>query len=184
MYRKVVRPVCVFSLHFRAQVWNFFKSIIRTQKIKFGSNPIILPPNVYFTEQAAVVIGQKKNSRISLSYSSLERSCSTDKTLQENHTFIFCFLKVIEIYKLLKSGGSPSFSAKEKTKIKCICYINNMFSKIFINQAFNSYTSFDFRCTYKRYRFKIIKTCGSIYPLKITKSYLKPLQHSYFNIKE
>ena len=96
---------------------------------------------------------------------------------------LFCFSKVTEVYKLLKSGGSPSFSAKEKTRIKCICYIN-MFSKIFINQAFNSYTSFDFICTYKRYRFKMIKTCGSIYPLKITKSYLKPLQRSHFNIKE
>ena len=60
MYRKVVRPACVFSFHFRAQVWNFFKSIIRTQKTKFGSNPKILALNVYFTEQTVVVIGQKK----------------------------------------------------------------------------------------------------------------------------
>ena len=99
-------------------------------------------------------------------------------------SYIFCFLKVIEIYKLLKSGGSTSFSAKEKTKIKCIYYINNMFSKIFIKTKRSIHIHLDFRCTYNRYRFKMIKTCGSIYPLKITKSYLKPLQHSYFNIRE
>ena len=45
----------------------------------------------------------------------------------------------------------------ENTNIKCIYYINNMFSKIFINQAFKSYTSFDFIYTYSRYRFNIIK---------------------------
>ena len=96
---------------------------------------------------------------------------------------------MVEVYKLLKSGGSTSFSVKENTKIKCICYINNMFSKIFINQAFKSYTTFDFRYTYTCYRFKIIKlrwylpsenylislNCGGIYPLKITKFPLKPL---------
>ena len=153
-----MRSVCVFSvLLLRC------KSIIRTQKVKFGSDPKILPPNVHFTDQMTGVIGQKKIfSRISLSYSSLESSCSTDKTLQKHHTFILCFSKVIEVYKLLKWGGSRSFSAKENTKIKCICYINNTFSKIFISEGFKSCTSFDFICTYMHYRFKVIKT-GMLY---------------------
>ena len=133
-----VRFVCVFSLHFRAQTWNFVRSIIRTQKFKVVSDPKILPPDVHFTDQTTIFTG------ISLFYSSLERSCSTDKSLQKHNTFIFCFSKVIEIYKLLKSGGSPSFSVKENRKTKCICYINKMFSKNFINQAFKSYASFDF----------------------------------------
>ena len=157
--------MCFFSLHFRAQAWNFAKSIIRTQKVKFGSDPIILPPDVHFTDQTTGVIGQKKNfSRILLSYTSLESSCSTDKSLQKHSTFIFCFSKVIEVYKLLKSGGSHSFYVKENTKINCICYTSNMFSKLFINQAFKSYTSFDFINTYSRYRLKIIKLWWYIPP--------------------
>ena len=76
----------------------------------------------------------------------------------------FCFSKVIEVYKLLKSGGSHSFYVKENTKIKCICYTSNMFSKLFINQAFKSYTSFDFINTYSRYRLKIIKLWWYIPP--------------------
>ena len=175
--------MCFFT-SFQGTSMKLFQEYYQDTENQIWVKPHNFTPKCIFYRAGGSCHRAKKNSRISLSYSSLERSCSTDKTLQENHTFIFCFLKVIEIYKLLKSGGSPSFSAKEKTKIKCICYINNMFSKIFINQAFNSYTYFDFRCTYKRYRFKMIKTCGSIYPLKITKSYLKPLQHSYFNIKE
>ena len=57
---------------------------------------------------------------------------------------------MIKVYKLLKSEDSPSFSVNENIKIKCICYINNMFSKISINQAFKSYTSFDFIYTHIR----------------------------------
>ena len=79
------------------------------QIVKFGSDPKVLPPNVHFTDQTIGAIGQN---------------------------IFFCFSKVIKVYKLLKSGGSPSFFAKENTQIKCTCYINNMFSKIFINQAF------------------------------------------------
>ena len=79
------------------------------------------------------------------------------QTLQKHHTLILFFSKVIEVYKLLKSEGLLNFSVKENTKINCICYINNMFSKIFINQASKSYISFDFRYTHTRYRFKIIK---------------------------
>ena len=52
---------CVFSLHFRATAWNFVKSNIRTQKVKFGSDPKTLPLDVHFTDQTAGVIGQKKN---------------------------------------------------------------------------------------------------------------------------
>ena len=96
------------------------------QKVRFGSDSKILRPNVHFTDQTTGVMRRKKISQISLSYSSLERSCSADKTLQKHHNFLFGLLKVIEVFKLLKSGGSPSFSVKENTKIKCICYINNM----------------------------------------------------------
>ena len=157
-YGIIVKSVCVFWLHFRAQAWNFVKSFIRMQKVKFGSDTKVLLPDVHFTDQTTGIIGQKKFFfQISLSYSSLDRSCSADKSLQKHNTFFFCFSKVIEVYKLLKSGGSHSFSVNENTNIKCICYINNMFSKIFINQAFKSYTSFDFIYTYSRYRFKIIK---------------------------
>ena len=106
------------------------------RKVKFGSDLKLLPPNVHFTDQTTGAIGGKKFSRISLSCSSLERSYSADKTLQKHHSFIFCFSKVIEAYSLSNSGGSRSFSVKENTKIKCIYYLNNMFSKIFINQTF------------------------------------------------
>ena len=45
--------VCMCSsLHFRAQALNFVKGIIRTQKVKFGSNPKILLPNVNQTTGA------------------------------------------------------------------------------------------------------------------------------------
>ena len=65
-----------------------------TQKIKFGSDPKILPQDVHFTDQTTGVIGQKKRfSRILLSYTSLERSYSTDKSLQKHDTFIFLFFK-------------------------------------------------------------------------------------------
>ena len=128
----------------------------------------ILPPNVHFTNQATGVIGQKKIfSRIPLSYSSLKRSCSEDKTFQKHLIFIFVFSKVIEVYKLLKSGGSTRVSVKENSKIKCICYINNMFSKTFINQAFKSYTSFDFTYAYTCQRFKIFKLLVVFIPWKL-----------------
>ena len=55
----IVRSVCVFSFHFRAQARNFVKSIIRTQKVKFGSDPKILPPDVQFTDQTTGALGQK-----------------------------------------------------------------------------------------------------------------------------
>ena len=48
---------------------------------------------------------------------------------------------------------------------------------------FKSYTSFDFIYTYTRYRLKIIKLWWH-FPLKITKSFLKQLKCSYFNIEE
>ena len=108
--------VCVFSLHFRAQAWNFVKSIIRMQKVRFGSHSKILRPNVHFTDQTTGAMRRKKISQISLSYGSLERSCSTDKTLQKHHNFLFGLLKVIEVFKLLKSGGSPSFLSKKIQK--------------------------------------------------------------------
>ena len=58
------------------------QSIIRTQKVKFGSDPKILPPNVHFIDHTTGAIGPKKLfSRISLAYSSLERPCSIDETL-------------------------------------------------------------------------------------------------------
>ena len=103
-YGIIVRSVCVFSLHFRAQAWNFVKSFIRMQKVKFGSDTKVLllddrPDDRYHR-------AKKKFFQISLSYSSLDRSCSADKSLQKHNTFIFCFSKVIEVYKLLKSGGS------------------------------------------------------------------------------
>ena len=96
---------------------------------------------------------------------------------------LFCFSKFIEVYKLLKSGGLPRFSVNKNTDIKCICYINNMFSKFFINQAFKSYSFFDFIYTYSRYRFKIIKLWWYLLPENY-QSHLKPLKRSYFNIEE
>ena len=112
--------------------------LLGRKKSNLGQTPKFYPQ---------MYILQTRRFQISLSYSSLKRSCSTDKSLQKHNTFIFCFSKVIEVYKLLKSEGSTSFSVNENTK-KCICYINNMFSKIFINQAFKSYTSFHFIYTY------------------------------------
>ena len=122
--------------------------LLGRKKSNLGQTPKFYPQ---------MYILQTRRFQISLSYSSLKRSCSTDKSLQKHNTFIFCFSKVIEVYKLLKSEGSTSFSVNENTKIKCICYINNMFSKNFINRAFKSYTSFHFIYTYSRCRFKIIK---------------------------
>ena len=57
-----------------------------------------------------------------------------------------------------------------------------MFSKIFINQGFKSYTSFDFIYTIRVIDLKLIN-CDGIYPLKIDKSHLQPLKRSYYNIK-
>ena len=68
---QLVKSVCAFSLHFRTQAWNFVRSIIGAQKVKFGSDSKILPSNVHFTDQTTGTIGQKIFSRISLSYSSL-----------------------------------------------------------------------------------------------------------------
>ena len=115
----------------------------------------------------------------------MERSCSTDKSLQKHNTFIFFFFfeKLLGFYKLLKSGGSRSFSVKENTRIKCICYINNMFSKKFINQTLKSYTSFNFIYTYSRYRFEIIKLWLYLPPKNYQISF-KTTVTLYFNIEE
>ena len=115
----------------------------------------------------------------------MERSCSTDKSLQKHNTFIFFYFfeKLLGFYKLLKSGGSRSFSVKENTRIKCICYINNMFSKKFINQTLKSYTSFDFIYTYSRYRFEIIKLWLYLPPKNYQISF-KTTVTLYFNIEE
>ena len=131
--------------------------LLGRKKSNLGQTPKFYPQMYILQIRRQVSWVKKKISQISLSYSSLKRSCSTDKSLQKHNTFIFCFSKVIEVYKLLKSEGSTSFSVNENTKIKCICYINNMFSKNFINRAFKSYTSFHFIYTYSRCRFKIIK---------------------------
>ena len=157
-----MRSVCVFSLHLLAQAWNFDKSIIRTQKVKSGWD-LKFYPQMYILQTRL----QVSDSQIPLSYSSLERSCSEDKTFQKHLTFIFVFSKVIEVYKSLKSGGSSRVSVKENSKIKCICYINNMFSNTFINQAFKSYTSFDFTYAYTCQRFKIFKLLVVFTPWKL-----------------
>ena len=47
----------------------------------------------------------------------LERSFSADKTLQKRHTLIFCFLKVIEVCKFLKSWVCLVLLSKKMQKL-------------------------------------------------------------------
>ena len=142
-----MRSVCFFHFILGHIHETLSRVLLGRKKSNLGQTPKFYPQMYILQTRRQVSWGKKKISQISLSYSSLKRSCSTDKSLQKHNTFIFCFSKVIEVYKLLKSEGSTSFSVNENTK-KCICYINNMFSKIFINQAFKSYTSFHFIYTY------------------------------------
>ena len=102
-----------------------------TQKIKFGSDPKILPLDVHFTDQTTGVIGQKKNFLgFYFPIPHWKGHILQTKVYKNMIPLFFCFSKVIEVYKLLKSGGSYSFYVKENTKIKCICYTSNMFSKL------------------------------------------------------
>ena len=55
-YHQLVTSACIFSLHFRAQAWNFVKTIIRMRKVKFGSDRKILLPDVHFTDLTTGVI--------------------------------------------------------------------------------------------------------------------------------
>ena len=104
-YGIIVKSVCVFWLHFRAQAWNFVKSFIRMQKVKFGSDTKVLLPDVHFTDQTTGIIGQKKNFfQISLSYSSLDRSCSADKSLQKHNTFFFVSQKLLRFINYWNQG--------------------------------------------------------------------------------
>ena len=89
------------SLHFRAQALNFVKGIIRTQKVKFGSNPKILPPNVHQTTGA---IGLKK-IYLGFHFPIVHWKGHVLQTKFYKNitaTFIFCFPKVIKVYKVLK----------------------------------------------------------------------------------
>ena len=117
MYRKVVRPVCVFSLHFRAQVWNFFKSIIRTQKIKFGWNPKILPPNVYFTEQTAVVIGQKKILEFHFPIAHWKGHVLQTKLYKKTIHLFFVFQKLLRFINYWNQEVHVVFLPKKKQKL-------------------------------------------------------------------
>ena len=152
-YGIIVRSVCVFSLHFRAQSWNFVKSFIRMQKVKFGSDTKVLLPDVHFTDQTTGIIGQKKIFfRFHFPIAHWIDHVLQTKVYKNIIPLFFVSQKLLKFINYWNQGFH-----NENTNIKCIYYINNMFSKIFINQAFKSYTSFDFIYTYSRYRFNIIK---------------------------
>ena len=84
----IVKSVCVFSHHFRVQAWSFVKSIIKTQRVKFGSDPKILPPNVHFTDQTAGAMGKKE---IFLGFHFPKAYWKVHVLQIKCHTFIFCF---------------------------------------------------------------------------------------------
>ena len=158
----MVMSVCVFSLHFRAQAWNFVKSIIMTQKIKFGSDPKILPLDVHFTDQTTGVIGQKKKifSDFTFLYLIGKVIFYRQKFTKTWYLYFFVFQKLLRFINYWNQAVHIVFMSKKIQKLNV--FVTQV--TCFQNLAFKSYTSFDFINTYSRYRLKIIKLWWYIPP--------------------
>ena len=87
----VVRSVCFFHFILGHIHETLSRVLLGRKKSNFGQTPKFYPQMYILQIRRQVSWVKKKISQISLSYSSLKRSCSTDKSLKKQYLYFLFF---------------------------------------------------------------------------------------------